>query len=995
MCNHGWIECGDEKMCLLCGQVVKEEEQGIDKFINQIIHGDCLETLKTLPDNSVDSIVTDPPYELGFMGKKWDSTGIAYNVDLWKECLRVLKPGGHLLAFGGTRTYHRMACAIEDAGFEIRDCIQWLYGCLDEATEVLTNNGWKKYFELSPEDEVLQWDSKTSELSWTKPSKIHTYPYEGKMYHFANRHTDQLLTPNHRVYGKFRRHSRSPKPDVFEVVEAQHIKQHWLKDLPVAGLYKGNKHVDESYAYLVGWWLTDAWAHQDGKACMFSQSKPDTLLKLREALSKFDCSFSEYTKAPSKDTQNAEHTFYVTGSLANKLLDEFPTRELNISMLEWDIDSRKALLEGLLDGDGTYRDGQHCVVFWSKKKERLDLVQLLAMSLNYRTLIDYKKGCVHINPKTNTTQLQHRHTHDIVDYKGDVWCVTVPKGAFVVRRNGKVFITGNSGFPKSHDISKAIDKNLGAKRDVIGVSKGAGKNPKGFKFDDKSQSGGHLKSEYNLTTPATPEAKQWSGWGTCLKPANEPLIWATKSLTPVLEDGIIFLENILGVILCQLLNAKYVEQILMSNLQGSPEDVFDFVLWIVEEKITNGKEKQSPKMDIFKSRETERIFWNIVTLWRNISEENFQLGNMSTISMETNKITELKILKSWVLESIFQNTTLANECSVDGLMSYATSVVMNSNEGKLKSKHILKHSVPENAILKIGVNVALELVNFAVWSLTTLIQTENTVLPNVITLPEWERVVKEKLLSVDFVDRNLKQLFQETLNTVIESVCQEPSPANEPIVLARKPLSEKTIAENVMKWGTGGLNIDGCRIGTEEIKTYGKRQGKGVSLEWSKYTSPEGYEGGIHQGRFPANVILDEEAGALLDQQSGSISYGNKPGGYSYSDRQYAVQGFIKDCKPKAPSNYGDSGGASRFFYCAKASKKERGEGNNHPTVKPVKLIEYLITLVTPPNGTVLDPFFGSGTTGIAAVNLGFNYIGVELEEQYVEIARRRIGGAE
>src|SRR5690554_5039615 len=99
-----------------------------DKFINQIIHGNSLEVLKTLEDNSVDSIVTDPPYELGFMGKKWDSTGIAYNVELWKECLRVLKPGGHLLAFGGTRTYHRMACAIEDAGFEIRDQIQWLYG---------------------------------------------------------------------------------------------------------------------------------------------------------------------------------------------------------------------------------------------------------------------------------------------------------------------------------------------------------------------------------------------------------------------------------------------------------------------------------------------------------------------------------------------------------------------------------------------------------------------------------------------------------------------------------------------------------------------------------------------------------------------------------------------------------------------------------------------------------------------------------------------------
>ena len=94
----------------------------------KLILGNSLEKLKELEDNSIDSIVTDPPYELGFMGKKWDNTGIAYNIDLWAECLRVLKPGGHLLAFSGTRTYHRMAVAIEDAGFEVRDMIEWVYG---------------------------------------------------------------------------------------------------------------------------------------------------------------------------------------------------------------------------------------------------------------------------------------------------------------------------------------------------------------------------------------------------------------------------------------------------------------------------------------------------------------------------------------------------------------------------------------------------------------------------------------------------------------------------------------------------------------------------------------------------------------------------------------------------------------------------------------------------------------------------------------------------
>lgn len=104
-----------------CGRVINGDGW-------QVQHGSCLDVLPTLPDSSVDSIVTDPPYELAFMGKKWDSTGVAFNPDVWRECLRVLKPGGYLLAFGGSRTWHRLTVAIEDAGFEIRDSIAWIYG---------------------------------------------------------------------------------------------------------------------------------------------------------------------------------------------------------------------------------------------------------------------------------------------------------------------------------------------------------------------------------------------------------------------------------------------------------------------------------------------------------------------------------------------------------------------------------------------------------------------------------------------------------------------------------------------------------------------------------------------------------------------------------------------------------------------------------------------------------------------------------------------------
>ncbi len=214
-------------------------------------------------------------------------------------------------------------------------------------------------------------------------------------------------------------------------------------------------------------------------------------------------------------------------------------------------------------------------------------------------------------------------------------------------------------------------------------------------------------------------------------------------------------------------------------------------------------------------------------------------------------------------------------------------------------------------------------------------------------------------------------------------------PAHEPIVLARKPLSEKTIADNVLKWGTGGLNIDGCRVETNGETPKGSGKGSKNSI-FGQVENIKGNDGNVtpELGRFPANLILDEEAGKMLDEQSGISKSSGSGYNFETSNNDNPVR-LINNIK--SGLHFNDSGGASRFFYVAKASKKERGEGNNHPTVKPVKLMEYLITLVTPPNGIVLDPFFGSGTTGIAAVNLGFNYIGFEISKEYCIIAEKRI----
>lgn len=231
-------------------------------------------------------------------------------------------------------------------------------------------------------------------------------------------------------------------------------------------------------------------------------------------------------------------------------------------------------------------------------------------------------------------------------------------------------------------------------------------------------------------------------------------------------------------------------------------------------------------------------------------------------------------------------------------------------------------------------------------------------------------------------------------------------PAWEPIALARKPLAEQNIAANVLKWGTGALNVDASRIATGDKLGGGMLKGTNPRSEgWDrpgrhdpdtiKRRAAETADKVAHaeaKGRWPANVILDEDAGAMLDEQTGER--GNKwkrnYGEEDYKGRQYDG-GSFGGGGYLGGSTYADAGGASRFFYCPKASPAERGERNTHPTVKPLALMAYLCRLATPPGGIVLDPFAGSGSTCLAARGGGFRFVGIEKDHDYCELARQRL----
>ena len=214
-------------------------------------------------------------------------------------------------------------------------------------------------------------------------------------------------------------------------------------------------------------------------------------------------------------------------------------------------------------------------------------------------------------------------------------------------------------------------------------------------------------------------------------------------------------------------------------------------------------------------------------------------------------------------------------------------------------------------------------------------------------------------------------------------------PALEPITVARKPLVG-TVAANVLAHGTGALNIDGCRVGEFQNTTPSGVDRRNAKLAEMGYR-PSAYQMGEKAptsppGRWPANLIHDGSGEVLAGFPE------TKSGGYPPEGGQRSqVSTYGKPTARGEQKFTSSEGSAARFFYCAKASKKDRGDGNSHPTVKPTDLMAYLCRLVTPPGGVVLDPFMGSGSTGKAARAEGFNFIGIERDPEYFRIASERI----
>lgn len=488
-----------------------------------ILHGDALTALRVLPDNSVDAIVTDPPYGLskepdiaevlthwlagddythtgrGFMGTSWDS--FVPGPAVWREAFRVLKPGGYAAVFASSRTIDLMTISLRIAGFEVKDTLMWQYGCLTSDAEILTESGWKPGLEVANGDRVAQWDPETGKITLAAVQETFRAPWDGPMRVLRSSDTDQLLTPNHRVYHRPRKRQSQDGQrvswfeDTWEVAEAGNLSTWNTIKLPTGGLHHGEGIGGVDYAALLGWVWTEGGFDHSGSGVRIYQSSVN-LSKCEVIASLLDrvTAHKRYDRDRIyKGRTYTESTWFFTGDLAAKVRNDLPGKRPTYDLLwRMTMEEKQAFLDAAMLGDGS-GVGSKSPQFHQQYEDDLIWLQTLLALIGRAGTVYMRpnRSGGHVNLRsTGVTELQGMHLKDSEEhYTGEVWCVRVPTGAFVARRSGKVFITGNSGFPKSLDLAKAFEKAGDAAN-----------------------------------------AARFAGYGTALKPGHEPIALVRKPL---------------------------------------------------------------------------------------------------------------------------------------------------------------------------------------------------------------------------------------------------------------------------------------------------------------------------------------------------------------------------------------------------------------------------------------------------------------------------------
>ncbi len=922
-----------------------------------LLRGDCLEIMPELIKEGVkvDCVVCDPPYELGFMGKTWDSTGIAYNKNTWQLCNDILIAGGYLMAFAGSRTYHRIACAIEDGGFDVRNLIAWLYGCISEDTEILTSEGWKRYDKTILNNSILCYDVGTNNFSYHKPTNIFNYENKHTAYRIQSDYTDQIVSRNHRCI--IEREGVLSFEFAENLASKQKICVPILENLPELskGICCKNSNTSKEQEILQGVFANNFSSNTQGKKEAGKTNMQSLWRRILSNLAKQ----KQAQKLLLKKMQwkNKRAGLEKTCSQRQSELD----RKKRNGIKRKNDRGNKSILEG--GSHLSQKKRKLCEpinkicemssrIYWNVKKRWLCYgTPFVSCNGDWKGINSqgmcspYKSQCGRqqagksdaFSEQQGTQAIRGRKgytttlaTIEPIEYKGNVWCVEVPTGAFVARRSGKMFITGNSGFPKSLNISKAIDKMAGAEREVVGSgrkgSNGTWEGECGYKI-----------GEFEITAPATPEAKQWEGWGSQLKPALEPVFLVQKNLTTVFDELLFQITKDFEIIICQLLNVSFVEKLSMQLKADVKEGRSSIVLWNVVIRHIQKSLEKSEKMDMCNLQEEELILWNIVSLWNNILIGNYASRKKFTISMEKEMITELETLKLLIQVNIYQNIIQASEFKASGLNASVDNVALYLSGEKMKYQNIQKLFAQESATLPIDKKITKKLVDIAELFLKIEDQ-ESSVQQNATINQELGKGEREKTSTAKLVAKNLKSLLVIIKNSATENVILKETtkliPNLEPCCLAQKPCSEKTIAENVLKNGVGGMNIDGCRVNVDKDKEPRKRWEEPHSIKTDYKSEPKTSYGMGNKrettvveyatkGRYPSNLLLED----CEEVEAEFAKYGVTPS----SARPNATSNIYKNDgdvfgdykQTKFCSLHNDEGTPSRYFKKCKYEEQD------------------------------------------------------------------------
>lgn len=491
----------------------------------------------------------------GFMGQAWDNE-VAFDPELWYDISKHLYPGAYLLAFGGTRTFHRLACAIEDAGFEIRDTVMWLYGCLSEDTEILTINGWERYHKNIADNPVLCYNVDKDAFEFHKPTKFYNYANEYTAYHIKSDSTDQIVSRNHRCFVERGGRKVFAYAETLEREESVPFLES-LQDLPET-IYEFQSHTSikkcdllkrmssrESQTQADGTKKNDInplrclWkGKMDSEFLVEENKRPNLFQKMQRCFAR-----SRLEKTRPQGQIKVETRKRTGAQGKNDRRKELGMEGWgNLFQDTWQLYRRKirALSEGI------FAYGSQRQLYYGAPSDNGEIHW--KVSIENGMYSSHQPRCNGqpdrefnaIQDQSGTQKIRRtRATVTPIEYDGNVWCVEVPTGAFVARRNGKIFITGNSGFPKSHNVGKAIDKQAGVERKVVGIQKHPTSNDRTGDKSPYQAINSHLNGTFGITEPATDMAKIWDGYGSALKPAFEPVIVARKPLDGTIANNCI------------------------------------------------------------------------------------------------------------------------------------------------------------------------------------------------------------------------------------------------------------------------------------------------------------------------------------------------------------------------------------------------------------------------------------------------------------------------